>query len=55
MNFALTPHGERAFRLGSAKTPLNHPSHRDCRHCGKPELRGQFRNDRCRACRKALA
>lgn len=53
MTFALSPHGEHTFRHLSAKTPLNHPTHRDCPHCGRTELRGCFRNGRCRPCRKA--
>ncbi len=55
MSFALSPHGEHSYRAASAKPPMNFQLMRDCKHCGKPELRGCFRGDRCRQCRKALA
>jgi hypothetical protein len=53
--FALSPHGEHQFRAASAKPPMTYSQTRDCRFCGQPELRGCFRNDRCRQCRKAQA
>lgn len=55
MSFSLSPHGEHLYREQSAKAPMNFQLTRACRFCGKPELRGCFRNDRCRECRKGQA
>lgn len=54
MTFALSPAGMHAFRERSNKPAIfPPPGKRDCPFCKKPEFRGQFRNGRCRPCRKA--
>lgn len=53
MSFDWSPRSMQDFRdrKPAIDAPIN--KQRKCPQCGKPELRGCFRNGRCRACRKA--
>lgn len=52
-----TAQGEHEYRQATHKPGivLDASMQRECTFCKKPEYRGQFRNGRCRQCRKALA